>query len=116
VTEFIFHITSRSAWEEAQKNGKYESDSLRTEGFIHSSRREQVLRVANAFYHHQQGLVILKIDLSRLQPEVRWEAGTDKADELFPHLYGPLNLEAVKQVITFDPLPGGMFTLPEELK
>jgi uncharacterized protein (DUF952 family) len=76
----------------------------------------QIKRVANNFFANQHGLVILVIDPSRLKPEVRWEAGTDKADELFPHIYGPLNLEAVVRVLDFEPGPDGMFSLPAELK
>jgi len=74
------------------------------------------MRVANSFFTNLPGLVILVIDPSRLKPEVRWEAGTDKADELFPHIYGPLNLEAVVRVLDFEPGPDGMFSLPAELQ
>ena len=115
MTELIYHITSQAAWSAAQKPGAYSVSSLEGEGFIHWSKTHQILRVANAFYPGQYGLVILGIDLCRLEPEVRWEAGTDKPDELFPHIYGPLNLDAVVRVLDFEPGPDGMFSLPKEL-
>jgi uncharacterized protein (DUF952 family) len=115
VTELIYHITSRTSWYAAQKSGAYSADSLTSEGFIHCSRMDQILRVANAYYANQHGLVILVIDPSLLKPEVRWEAGTDKADELFPHIYGPLNLEAVVRVLDFEPGLDGKFHLPQAL-
>lgn len=106
---FIYHITARTSWSAAQERGLYIAPSLEMEGFIHCSKAEQVLRVANAFYRSQRGLVLLEIDLTALWPEVRWEAGTDKPDEHFPHVYGALNLEAVRRVLDFPPDEDGFF-------
>ncbi|MFH1909344.1 MAG: DUF952 domain-containing protein, partial [Chloroflexota bacterium] len=92
---YILHVTSRASWLVAQKTGAYATDTLTSEGFIHCSKPEQVLRVADAFYAGQRGLVLLVVDPRRLRPEVRWEPGADKPEELFPHVYGPINLEAV---------------------
>lgn len=116
MTDSIFHITSRISWSTAQKAGAYSIDSLTSEGFIHCSKIDQILRVANTLFANQHGIVILVIDPSQLKSEVRWEAGTDKADEFFPHIYGPLNLEAVVCVLDFEPSTDGMFSLPAELK
>jgi len=112
VNGFIYHITSRHAWQAARERGNYSPDSLSLEGFIHCSRWDQVTRVANAFYHAQTGLVLLEIDPECLSCEMRLEPGTDKADELFPHIYGPLNLEAVQRVLDFPPDLDGSFSLP----
>ena len=46
----IFHITPRTAWDEAQQRGNYRAESLATEGFIHCSTISQVLPVAENFY------------------------------------------------------------------
>ena len=115
MTGLIYHITARTSWSAAQKSGAYSADSLASQGFIHCSKIDQILRVANAVYTNQRGLVILVIDMSRLKPEVRWEAGADKADELFPHIYGPLDLEAVVRVLDFEPGADGKFHLPVSL-
>jgi uncharacterized protein (DUF952 family) len=112
VTGFIYHITSRSSWSTALSSGAYSADSLPAQGFIHCSKMDQVLRVANSFYAGQPGLVILVIDPARLESALRWEPGTDKADELFPHIYGPINRDAVVSVVDFPPGPGGKFSLP----
>jgi uncharacterized protein (DUF952 family) len=100
----------------AQSSGVYSADSLSNQGFIHCSKADQVLRVANSFYAGQSGLVILVIDPSRLKPGLRWEPGTDKSDELFPHIFGPLNLDAVINVLEFPPGPDGKFSLPQKLE
>ena len=115
MTELIYHITSRASWSAAQKSGAYSADSLMSEGFIHCSKINQILRVANSYFTGQHGLAILVVDPSRLKSKVRWEAGTDKADELFPHIYGSLNLEAVERVLDFEPGLDGGFSLPREL-
>jgi uncharacterized protein (DUF952 family) len=111
----IYHITSRAAWSAAEKSGAYTTDSLKNEGFIHCSKIDQVLRVANTWYTAQHGLILLKIDPTRLTPEMRWEAGSDKPDELFPHLYGAINLDAVVEIIDFEPDNNGIFILPSSL-
>jgi uncharacterized protein (DUF952 family) len=106
---FIFHITPRQQWEAAIE--RYEGDTLATDGFIHCSELRQVVTVADHFYTGQSGLVLLKIAVDRLQPELRYEAAD--GDE-FPHLYGALNLDAVVEVVDFEPSSEG-FKLPPEL-
>jgi uncharacterized protein (DUF952 family) len=113
-------LTSRKEWLSAQQAGEYRAPSLESEGFIHCSTEQQIVSVANSFYAGQHGLVLLEIDPSRLQPELRWEppahpnpqADLPPKDELFPHIYGPLNIDAVVRVIEFEPTPNGNFSLP----
>ncbi len=112
MTDFIYHITTRDSWVSAQASGAYTADSLASQGFIHCSKLDQILRVANSFYLDQPNLVILAVDPTRLEPELHWEPGTDKADELFPHIYGPLDLQAVIRVFDFAPGVEGKFHLP----
>lgn len=106
----IFHITSWNSWSAAQESGDYRADSLQEEGFIHCSKADQVLRVANAIFAGQLGLVLLVVDAERLRSEVHWEPGSDKADELFPHVYGPINLDAVVGVLDFPPDSDGTWS------
>lgn len=111
----ILHASSRAAWSAAQASGAYAADSLATQGFIHCSTVNQILRVANNFYAGQHGLVLLVMDPARLTSEMRWEPGSDLPDELFPHIYGPVVLEAVMKVIGFEPGADGKFQFPSEL-
>lgn len=105
----IFHITSSAAWEEARATGVYRGDTLDSEGFIHCSLVRQVVDVANARFRGQQGLVLLQIDTARITPEIKYEGA---GEELFPHIYGPLNKEAVIKVYDFLPDRQGLFQLP----
>ncbi|AFZ31765.1 protein of unknown function DUF952 [Gloeocapsa sp. PCC 7428] len=109
----ILHITQRTQWEAAQKAQIYRSDTLESEGFIHCSTPQQVINVANTFFENQQELVLLCIDSDKVQAEIRYEGVQE--DELFPHIYGALNLDAVFQVIDFHPNQDGTFAFPQEI-
>jgi uncharacterized protein (DUF952 family) len=111
----IFHIAGRRQWEAAQATGVYRADTLDTEGFMHASHREQVLRVANALFRGQHGLVLLCLDPARVRPEIREEPGGPGSQDRFPHVYGPLNLDAVVDALSFEPGPDGTFALPAQL-
>jgi uncharacterized protein (DUF952 family) len=116
VSDFILHATTKAAWSAAQASREYAADSLAGEGFIHCSTAEQIPAVAERFFAGWHGLVLLVIDPMRLIPELRWEAGADQPAELFPHIYGPINLEAVMDVLDFEPGPDGKFHLPGSLE
>ena len=92
-SELIYHICPRSHWLAAQEAGCYTASSLETEGFIHCSFTDQVEESLNLHFQGQTDLILLKIDPTRLTTMLRKEAS--RKGELFPHLYGPLNLEAV---------------------
>jgi uncharacterized protein (DUF952 family) len=107
----ILHITPLATWEQASATGELRPESLESEGFIHASTFDQVVRVANAFYAGQNGLVLLCIDTKRLHSPIQWEQAVD-VDDTFPHIYGPLNADAVTEVLTFEPDASGQFSLP----
>jgi len=88
----LFHITTRAAWEAAQGAREYRAPSLASEGFIHLSTEEQWRGTLQRFYRAVPDLVLLQIDPARLRSELRFER-TDHDD--FPHLFGPLDLDAV---------------------
>lgn len=121
MSEQILHLTSNEALLTAEKVGAYHADSLSTEGFVHCSTASQILDVANTFYHGQHGLVLLVIDLEKLEADCKWESPVESKmvnsneDNLFPHVYGPLNLDAVVMKIPFKPNADGSFSLPQEL-
>lgn len=101
----LHHIARASDWAAAQADGEYRVSTLgRTlaeEGFIHLSFPGQLAGVAERFYRDVDGeLVVLEIDASACGAEVVVEPGdpADPASERFPHLYGPLPLDAVTAV------------------
>lgn len=112
----ILHITERQRWQSAQAVGSYRADSLDSEGFIHCSTAVQVVRVANSFYKGQPDLVLLCIETEQLHSPLKWEKPMPSNDphisEVFPHIYGEINLGAVVKVLDFPPDTDGTFTLP----
>lgn len=102
----LLHITGKADWQAAIKAGVYKAASLAAEGFIHCSTAQQVARTANKFYKGRLDLVLLHIDPQRLAAEVRWEPADG---EDFPHIYGPINLDAVRSVQDFAPDEHGLF-------
>jgi uncharacterized protein (DUF952 family) len=84
----------------------------------------QVVATANRYYRGRAGLLLLCIDPSQLDSELRYEqpapltaAGerTRDGQGLFPHVYGPIDLESVVRVISFEPNAPGEFAWPTEL-
>jgi glutathione S-transferase len=112
----IFHITGRAEWEGARQAGVYavstRGKTLVGVGFIHCAFREQVPGVAELVFADADDLVLLSIDEAALNAEVRTE-NLDGGSELFPHIYGPLNLDAVAYVDTFERGADGRFVLPK---
>ena len=116
MTDIILHVMPRTSWSAAQKAGVYTADTLAGQGFIHCSKAGQVLRVADTVFAGQQGLLLLVIDPARLTSKLRWEPGVDLTTELFPHVYGPINLDAVVDMLDFEPDSDGKFHLPKSLE
>ena len=106
----IVHITPRAEWDRARREGAYRGDTLAGEGFIHCSEPRQVVKVADAFYRGRDGLVLLLIDEAKVGPEIKREPSPQ--GEPFPHVYGPLNLDAVVGVLDFPPGADGAFAMP----
>jgi uncharacterized protein (DUF952 family) len=97
----IFHITTRQEWDRARAKGEYTADSLAAEGFIHCSDDHQYRWVAQTRFRGRRDLVLLHIDPLQLQADVRYE-NLEGGRELFPHVYGPIPLDAVIVVTPLD--------------
>ncbi len=109
---WIYHITPLKDWEKAIEDGSYSADTLAVEGFIHASTKEQVLDTANYLFAGISGLVLLKIDTNKVAVEIKYEAVPNGLK--FPHIYGPLNLDAVCRVDSFLPDADGVFRRIED--
>ncbi len=96
----IYHITTAAAWQAAQQTGSYTADSLASEGFIHCATVTQVAGVAARFYRGMADLVLLTLEPTRIEAEVRYEAPAEApaSAERFPHVYGPIPVTAVVRI------------------
>ena len=109
----IYHITTVGEWERALRDGQYAMSTrgrtLAEEGFIHASTAEQVAPVATMFYQDVPDLVVLVIDADRVKPGIRYER-VPGFDQPFPHIYGPLNTDAVVATVRLEPGPDGDYS------
>jgi len=101
--ETIYHMCRREEWDAARATGVYAGSSQdQADGFIHFSGAEHVVASAAKHRAGQSGLVLIAVDAATLGPALRCEASRGGA--LFPHLYGPLPVAAVRWA---KPLPLG---------
>lgn len=100
----VYKICGREEWLEAQSGGAYRgnADDVR-DGFIHLSALDQVEGTLAKHYSGRTGLVLVAVDAAALGPALRWEPSRGGA--LFPHLYGPLPMSAVRSAEPIGPQP-----------
>jgi uncharacterized protein (DUF952 family) len=99
----LYKICPAALWREAERAGVFHGSEVdRRDNFIHFSTAAQVAETAARHFAGQSGLLLISVDASMLGSALKWEPSRGGA--LFPHLYGPLTLKAVKRV---DPLPVG---------
>ncbi len=108
----IYKICPASAWREAERQGVYRgSADDHRDGYIHFSTASQLPETARKHYFGQTGLFLVAVDADALGEELRWEPSRN--DELFPHLYGELDLGAVRRVLTLHARADGSHDIPE---
>jgi len=95
----IYHVTTNAEWNKAKELGYYEHPSLKDEGFIHCSQEHQVAGVLERYFAGQTNLVKLMIDTDKLTSKLVFDWSPSTQDT-FPHVYGPINVDAVTDVIT----------------
>ena len=93
----IYHVVTGTNWQNALLMGFYEAESLTKEGFIHTSKAQQVSGVLERYYKNQSNLLLLHIDETKLAAPLKYELAPSVNEE-FPHIYGRLNLDAVVKV------------------
>jgi uncharacterized protein (TIGR00299 family) protein len=107
--DHLLHIVERERWEAVED--VYTPESLGSEGFVHCSTTTSILGVAAYNHADADDPVLLVVDPAALDAEVRYE---EMPSGVFPHVYGPVEREAVVDVLPF-PREEGRYVLPEEL-
>ena len=91
----IHHVMTPEGWARFQEAGTSEQSTrdltLAEEGFIHCSYAEQLEGTLGRYYADLDEVVVVTLDPEQLSSEIKIENG-------FPHVYGPLELEAVVDV------------------
>jgi uncharacterized protein (DUF952 family) len=94
----IYHITTKPEWLAAKASGKYEAFSLNEEGYIHCSEERQLEEVLDRYFKGKTDLVKLVIDTEKLSSPLIYD-WSPSIEDTFPHIYGPINVDAVTEVI-----------------
>lgn len=92
----IYHIVLPEVWEKFKDEYDYEAESLRTEGFIHCSYRNQLDEVLKRYYKGAKKVLILHINPHLLISELVAEPSTNR--EIYPHIYGKINKSAIVEI------------------
>ena len=112
VAALVYKICMAADWREAEQAGAFHGAGVDlTDGYIHLSAPGQVVETAERHFAGQRDLMLVAVDSAALRAALKWEAARDGA--LFPHLYGPLSLDAV---VWTKPLPldrDGRHVFPE---
>jgi uncharacterized protein (DUF952 family) len=112
MAETIYKIVPESLWRQAEKAGVFEGAAIDlSDGYIHFSTAEQARETAAKHFAGQADLLLVAIDAARLGPQLKYEPSRGGA--LFPHLYAPLQLDAVRWKKPLPLGPDGEHVFPE---
>lgn len=121
----IYHLAPADFFCRQPENSPYRPESLAGEGFIHcTSGLDTLLEIANVFFAGLAAdLLVLEIDPTRLTALLKFEpplppaltnpeSFTPDPGLLFPHIYGPLNRQAINRSFLLRRDPAGKWQLP----
>lgn len=109
----IYHLLSRSDWARAAAAAEYRPATFAQDGFIHCCDGDQLVGIRQRYFQGQPDMLVLQIDSLAVRAPIKYE---DLAAEgaAFPHIYGALNQEAIRQVVAWP--SGGNLGLPPDLE
>jgi uncharacterized protein (DUF952 family) len=105
---YFYLLESAEILASAQHTGFLVRDDLIKEGFIHASPAEQLTRVANKYYKAVKALRCAVVAKRKVLAQVKYEPATAG---VYPHIYGPLNMDAVELVVAIQPKADGTFDI-----
>jgi uncharacterized protein (DUF952 family) len=92
----VYKLLDGAAWRAAEAAGVFEGAEIdHRDGYIHLSAGDQVQETARLYFRGADALMLVAVDADALGDALRWEASRGGA--LFPHLYGPLPVAAVRE-------------------
>ena len=95
--KFIYRVMDKKEWNDFKKEKRFYGNAFDLEsGFIHLSTKSQLEATINRYFQDQKNIVILQICETRIKENVKWEISRN--NQIFPHLYGFLELFDVKKV------------------
>ena len=95
--EKVFHIATIDDWQSQIDQSDYQPSAYIQEGFIHCCTAEQIDYVLTTYFKGVKEIFLLKIDIALLIAELKVEPANGQH---FPHIYGPINKNAVVDIQT----------------
>ncbi len=112
MSALIYKICPEPLWRAAEEAGRFDgAPNDMADGFIHFSSFDQMRETAARHFSGQTDLLLIAVDADMLGAALRWERSRGGA--LFPHLYGPLHLSAVRRVEKLPLGPDGAHVFPK---
>jgi uncharacterized protein (DUF952 family) len=110
----IYKIVDRTAWRKAEAAGIFAGAPIDLrDGYIHLSTAAQVRETARRHFAGMNELLLVEVDADRLGENLRFEVS--RGGDLFPHLYGPIALDAVLRVMELPLGTGGEHLFPSDV-
>lgn len=98
---FVYHLCIQSDFDRLKTEDSYQTQDLAETGFIHCCTKQQMSGVLDRFFNEEQELIALKINPSKLKAKIVYEL-SDQQLELFPHIYGCINLNSVEEITSIN--------------
>ncbi len=93
----IFHITTIEVWQQFANENYFETASLKTEGFIHTSTSAQLEATAQRYYAAEKEILILHLDANAMKSKIKFEF-SNSVNDYFPHIFGVIEKENILQI------------------
>lgn len=108
--DLLFHITTKDEWKQYKKEGNYEPESFESDGFIRCFTGVQLEDAANRLFPDKDKILLIVIDVSIIREEIKFEKD-EEIGEKFPHILGPLSINAVIDKIDIKAEDNGKFNI-----
>lgn len=99
VDPYIYFLIGEQEYHQAKIAGQLVRDSLHSEGFLHACPKQQLERLAKKHYSKVDNLKVMMVAVDKLEGVLKWEPATGG---LYPHLFAPLNMDSVVDVMAFE--------------
>jgi uncharacterized protein (DUF952 family) len=113
----IVVTASERAWVEVQESGQYTRSTIDSDlesvGFIHATFPDQTIAMLNRHFTDRDDVILLLVDMDKVKSPIKYEAALSGRTGTFPHIYGPLNVDAVYDTIKPKKGDDGLFVEPK---
>ena len=110
----VYKLVDRTEWQLAEVFGSFSGSAVDVrDGFIHFSAAAQVRETAARYFPGRADLLLVAVEAQALGAALRWEPS--RGGDLFPHLYAPLPLSAVRSVAALGLDASGRHVFPDDV-